>query len=285
MTGPDQCLDARRDPGHAGSLGGSEVHPSQPPPFWSRSGRRRLRRRRARRRPAPAAASGACAPRPPSGRPPRSPDPGAGGTAGAGGYRPVVSGPGEAHLVRTDLGALAAPGRAAGRTPVIAFAQLSDVHIVDAQSPLRLEFTDRLDDPSPLPPTLFSSAYRPQEMLSGQIADAMVREINAIGVGPVTGQPLALAIQTGDNSDNSQFNEVRWNIGILDGGQVRVDSGSLPKYEGVADDNAPTTTPRYWHPHGTPGGQGRRRLPRSVRLPGRARAAGRRPDAVRRPRA
>ena len=174
------------------------------------------------------------------------------GTAGAGGYRQLVTGPAEPHLIRTDLGALAAPGRAAARTPVIAFAQLSDVHIIDAQSPLRLEFTDRLDDPSPIPPTLFSSAYRPHEFLSGQIADAMVREINQVGVGPVTGEPLTLAIQTGDNSDNSQLNEVDWNIRLLDGGQIRVDSGNLSTYEGVADGNNPYYDPAYWHPHGTP---------------------------------
>ena len=173
-------------------------------------------------------------------------------TAGSGGYRLLTTGPGEPHLVRTDLGAPANAGRAADRTALIAFAQLSDIHVVDAQSPLRLEFTDRLDDPSPIPPTLFSSAYRPHEMLSGQIADAMVREINSIGVGPVTGAPLALSIQTGDNSDNSQQNEVDWNIRLLDGGSIRVDSGSLSRYEGVADDNNPYYDPAYWHPHGTP---------------------------------
>ena len=177
-------------------------------------------------------------------------------TGRPGGYAPVLTAPGEPPAVRTDLGAPAAPGRASARVPVIAFAQLSDVHVVDAQSPLRLEFTDRLDDPSPLPPTgIFGSAYRAHEMLSGHIADAMVRQINAIGSGPVTGKPLALAIQTGDNSDNSQLNEVRWNLGILNGGQVRVDSGSLLKFEGVADDNGAYYDPGYWHPHGAPAGK------------------------------
>jgi metallophosphoesterase (TIGR03767 family) len=172
--------------------------------------------------------------------------------AGAGGYRPVVTAAGEAHQLRTDLGVAAQIGREGARVPLIAFAQLSDVHVVDAQSPLRLEFTDRLDDPSPIPPTLFSSAYRSHEMLSGQIADSMVRRINQIGSGPVTGKPLSLAIQTGDNSDNSQLNEVRWNIQLLNGGQVRVDSGNLGRYEGVADGNSAYYDPAYWHPHGTP---------------------------------
>ena len=176
------------------------------------------------------------------------------GTPGAGGYRPVISVAGEAHSVRAGLGVPAAAGRA--REGMIAFVQLSDIHIVDAQSPLRLEWTDRLDDPSPLPATgLFTSSYRPHEMLTGQVADSMVRAINQIADGPVTGKPLALAIQTGDNSDNSQLNEVRWNIGVLNGGSVRVDSGNLNKWEGVADSSPLTYDTAYWHPHGAPAGK------------------------------
>ena len=133
--------------------------------------------------------------------------------------------------------------------------QLSDVHIVDVQSPLRVEWTDRFDDPGPTVTGVFSSAYRPQEMLSGHIADAMVRRVNGIGSGPVTGRPIALAIQTGDNSDNSQYNEVRWNIDLLDGGRVRVDSGDLTRFEGVADDDPTWYDRAYWHPHGAPAGR------------------------------
>jgi metallophosphoesterase (TIGR03767 family) len=187
------------------------------------------------------------------------------GTAGAGGYRPIVDAPGEPHLVRTDLGGTPSAGRAGQRKPLIAFAQLSDVHVVDAQSPMRVEWADRLDDESAVPATgLFASAYRPQEMLSGQIADAMVRRLNEITAGPVTGKPLALAIQTGDNSDNSQLNEIRWNIDVLDGGQVRVDSGDLSRWEGVHDGDPTYYDPHYWHPHGTPPGKADD-LPRSQR--------------------
>ncbi len=161
------------------------------------------------------------------------------GKPGVKGYAPLVTAPGEGHVVRTDLGVRAKPGRAARRTGVVAFVQISDVHIVDAQSPCRVEWTDRNDDPAPSPaPGIFASAYRAHEMLTAHIADAMVREINAIGTGPVSGLPLALTIQTGDNSDNSQLNEVRWNIDLLDGGRVRADSGDLTTYEGVADDDA-----------------------------------------------
>jgi hypothetical protein len=91
---------------------------------------------------------------------------------------------------------------------------------------MRVEWTDRLDDPGTVPVTgLLKSAYRPHEVLSAHVADAMVQAVNQVGAGPVTGSALAFAMQTGDNSDNCQFNEVRWNIDVLDGAQVRVDSG------------------------------------------------------------
>ncbi|WP_139982030.1 TIGR03767 family metallophosphoesterase [Nocardioides litoris] len=179
------------------------------------------------------------------------------GPAGRLGYRGLVRRPGEPHLVRAELGVRARAGRARRRRGLLAFVQLSDVHVVDVQSPLRVEWTDRFDDPSPVPTAtgIFASAYRPHEMLSAQVADAMVREVNRVGRGPVTGRRLALAIQTGDNSDNSQLNEVRWNIDLLDGGRVRPDSGDLRRFEGVADRDPLYYDRSYWHPDPPPPGR------------------------------
>ena len=55
------------------------------------------------------------------------------------GYRKIVAAPGQARRLRTDLGVAASPRRASCRTDVLAFAQLSDVHIVDHESPARVE--------------------------------------------------------------------------------------------------------------------------------------------------
>ena len=180
------------------------------------------------------------------------------GTPGAGGYAPLVRRAGESHVVRTDLGVGAQGGRATRRTGLLAFVQLSDVHVVDHQSPARVEWADRYDDrdvsTDPVP-GLFAGAHRPQELLTAQVADAMVRAINEVRLGPVTGLPLSFALQTGDNSDNSQFNETRWNIDVLDGRPVRPDSGDLTRYEGVMDGDPAYYDTHYWHPEGTPAGR------------------------------
>jgi metallophosphoesterase (TIGR03767 family) len=167
------------------------------------------------------------------------------GPAGAGGWRPVVRKAGEKHVVRAGLGAKPQKGRAKRRKPLLAFAQLSDVHIMDCQSPLRRELGE----------TFSSSAYRPQEILTAHVADAMVREINATRRGPVTGRKLAFAIQTGDNSDTAQYNELRWNIDVLDGGTLAMDSGDDGVYQGVMDQSADFYDTQFWHPDGTPAGK------------------------------
>lgn len=64
----------------------------------------------------------------------------------AGGYRHLVAGRGEPHIVRHDLGAGAHRGRAKRRQALVALAQFTDIHIQDSQSPARVEFLDRFSN-------------------------------------------------------------------------------------------------------------------------------------------
>ncbi|HEX8743693.1 MAG TPA: hypothetical protein VF712_11210 [Thermoleophilaceae bacterium] len=119
--------------------------------------------------------------------------------------------PGEPHLFRDNLGTTnpAIEPNPLGR---IFFAQFTDNHIVDEESPLRVEYLDDFDRP-------FTSAYRPQEGLMAQVAEEMVDQVRNT-VSPVTHERLDLAMQTGDNTDNTQCNETRWMIDIFDGGHT-----------------------------------------------------------------
>ena len=166
------------------------------------------------------------------------------GAAGAGGYRPVVVLGGEAPAVRDGLGAAARHGRAGRRRALTAFVQVSDVHLVDTESPMRVENGESFS----------SSAYRPQELLTLHVAEAMVQGINALGTGPVTHAPIAFTLQTGDNADNAQYNEVRWNIDILDGARVTPSSGDPTLTESVAASDPALYSTMFWHPEGTPAG-------------------------------
>jgi len=137
---------------------------------------------------------------------------------------------------------------------LLTIAHLSDLHLCDSQSPARGEFLDRWSDlDSPLRATLgHIGSYRAQELLTTHVGAAMVQAINQVRVGPVGGAEIDFAITTGDVVDSAQLNELRWYIELLDGGRVVPDSGSIDRYEGVADHDF--WHEAYWHPDPMVGG-------------------------------
>lgn len=163
------------------------------------------------------------------------------------GYVRLGEGPGWPTLVRTEL-AEAAAGREDRRRPLAAIGHLTDIHLVDCQSPARVEFTDRLGPP-------FESAFRPQETMSGQVAAAMVDRMRSLRGAPITGRALDCVVSTGDSIDNQQHNELEWFFTVLDGGRLVPDSGALGTYEGVQDADGTSYDPHYWHPDAPPPGK------------------------------
>ncbi len=137
--------------------------------------------------------------------------------------------PGEPYTVRTDL-AQAQSGRESRRRSFLAFHHLTDFRIVDEESPLRSEWVESCPTP------VSTSAFRPQESLSLQAADALISQANRIDSSPVTGRQVDFALHTGNAAENAQHNELRWFMDLMDGKTVSPDSGS-PGYQGVQQES------------------------------------------------
>jgi len=133
----------------------------------------------------------------------------------------LAPGPGEPLLARTELG----PVRAAEGV-IATLAHVTDAHVLDASSPARVPFLDRLGAP-------FESTFRPQETLTAQVLAGVARATRAI-------HPDAV-IQGGDLIDNDQRNELAWAQAALYGGLVRPD-----RYYGVQLASDPD--PFYYRP-------------------------------------
>ncbi|WP_169542065.1 metallophosphoesterase family protein [Solirubrobacter soli] len=110
------------------------------------------------------------------------------------------------------------------------FAQLTDTHVRDEESPARVPFLDRIGAP-------FTSTFRPQEAFSTQTLDAAVRAVNQQ-------RPQAVFI-TGDITDNAQRNELTMALDTLNGKTVHPDTGKRG-YDGVQD--ADEADPFYYRP-------------------------------------
>ena len=110
-------------------------------------------------------------------------------------------------------------------TPLLRFFSISDVHICDKESPARCIGYDydfpNLTTPQGAPAGN-SSAYSGIILSTTQVLDAAVQTINA----QHKSTPFNFGIALGDACDNTQYNELRWYMDVLDGKLIQPSSGA-----------------------------------------------------------
>ncbi len=137
-------------------------------------------------------------------------------------YRHLFTRDGEPHLARLDLlGEVPDPARQSRRRSILYLGHLSDMHLIDAQSPARLEPLIAQDH------STWAGAFRPHDTLTTYVGAAMVRSIADLRISQVTGAPLAAAFVTGDTADMLSHLETRWYIDLLDGTPLVPNSGAV----------------------------------------------------------
>jgi metallophosphoesterase (TIGR03768 family) len=139
------------------------------------------------------------------------------------GYSFWQTGSGLDHELRDEL----APGYdpdATGAARLLSFFTISDIHIADKESPaqpLYIGWNSAFG-------SQMSSAYSPVILSTTQVLDAAIRTVNALHEEA----PFDFGISLGDDANNTQYNELRWFIDVMDGQVITPSSG--------ADDGAGT---------------------------------------------
>jgi uncharacterized repeat protein (TIGR01451 family) len=152
---------------------------------------------------------------------------------GPAGYQTLTAEQVDKDYVVRDPSGVAEPGRAQRRRSLAYFSQLTDFQLADEESPARVEFLDQVAGQGGA-----SSAWRPFEALTPFMVDDSIRQVNRfVAHSPVpqgnnVGNPMDLALITGDQADNQQRNEMIWTRALLEGGVT------LNFNSGLTDPNA-----------------------------------------------
>ena len=124
---------------------------------------------------------------------------------------------GEPLAVPKRLDLMPANHGPAGVKPVsrlVRFFTISDIHVADKESPAQLIALGLKHG--------ISAAYSPPMLYTTQVLDAAVRTINAIHEL----EPLDFGLSLGDTCNNTQYNELRWYLDVLDGKAITPSSGA-----------------------------------------------------------
>jgi metallophosphoesterase (TIGR03768 family) len=125
--------------------------------------------------------------------------------------------PGSNDGTRVDLmPASYRPSPASRSKKLLNFMVMTDVHITDKESPSQPLFLARLHEKKSTP------VYSPVMLYSTQVLDAAIRTINAVHQK----KPIDFLISLGDVANDSQYNELRWYIDVLDGKVITPSSGA-----------------------------------------------------------
>ncbi len=123
---------------------------------------------------------------------------------------------GEAMLIRNSLLNQNIPIRTNPKT-LLFCGHITDTHILDEESPARVAAAELF-----LEELGVRSGYYPNEDLTLQVFDSMIKTLNTIH----NESNLDFLINTGDSLDNAQNNELGWFIRMIEGGRIDPDTGS-----------------------------------------------------------
>lgn len=140
---------------------------------------------------------------------------------------------------RTELG----DGPSGTGELVASLCHISDLHVMDAASPMRFEWIETLAHDSRWHSLLHM--HRPQETLVPWAVAAHVEALRADPTGATRGQPIDLVVCTGDNIDNAQRNELDAYLALIAGGTSRLSAIGSAQDAGDAE---PGQVWPYWSP-------------------------------------
>jgi metallophosphoesterase (TIGR03768 family) len=133
------------------------------------------------------------------------------------GYSAWQTGPGLDHEMRSELAPDYDPD-ATNAARLLSFFSMSDIHISDKESPAQPLYWGW----SSAPGSQMSSAYSPICLSTPHVLDAAIQTVNALHERT----PFDFGISLGDDCNNTQYNEMRWFIDVMDGKVITASSGA-----------------------------------------------------------
>ena len=135
------------------------------------------------------------------------------------GYGEWSYGPGIPYEKRLDLMANGYDnGPVTKKKTLMRFFTMTDIHITDKESPAQAIYFRK----SPYIKDNAVSVYSPLMLYTTHVLDAAVQTINGLNT---PNNKIDFGLSLGDMANNSQYNELRWFIDIMDGGTINPDSG------------------------------------------------------------